>query len=112
MIRVFFSDSIQKEYPNAAKMIESCKKERPTEILGILEALIAQTGLNPEDPLSLGYLRRGFAMGRLAVGGCDNSGNSGLTVREDKAVDMPEEIIDDVDPLGDVFDTILPYGSR
>lgn len=67
MIRVFFSDSISKEYPVAAKAILSCDKDRPAEILGILESLLKQTGLNPEEKLSLGYLRRGLALGKLRV---------------------------------------------
>lgn len=85
MNRIFFSDTIQKKYPNAAKMLESCKKDRPTEILGLLEALLAQTGLNPEEPFCLGFLRRAFALGQYVVGGpCnkqydvqrENSGNT------------------------------------
>ena len=67
MIRVFFSDSISKEYPVVAKAILSCDKDRPAEILGILESLLKQTGLNPEEKLSLGYLRRGLALGKLRV---------------------------------------------
>ncbi len=67
MIRVFFSDSISKQYPRAAKAILSCDKDRPVEILGILESLMKQTGLNPEDKMSLGYLRRALSMGLLRI---------------------------------------------
>ncbi len=67
MIKMTMKDSLLKEYPLAAKLLQSCRKDRVDEVLGILESLLKQTGLNPEEKLSLGYLRRGLALGKLRV---------------------------------------------
>ncbi len=67
MIKMTMKDSLLKEYPLAAKLLQSCRKDRVDEVLGILESLTRQTGLDPDDRLSLGYMRRGLAIGRLRV---------------------------------------------
>ena len=112
MIRVFFSDALAKEYPNASKAVLSCDKARPTEIFGILESLIKQTGVDPNDKLSLGYLRRGLAIGKLRVMQGDKppeteeiSNGKNNEENPDKAEDQKEISFES---FGDVFGEYMP----
>ena len=102
MIKMTMKDSLLKEYPLAAKLLQSCRKDRVDEVLGILESLTRQTGLDPDDRLSLGYLRRGLAIGRLRViESADPAGSNHANGQNDPEQEEPMNIFgtDNSDPV-------------
>ena len=73
MNRITFSNAVEARFPVATKTVLSCSQDRASEIYGIIESLMNQTGLRPDSDLSLGLLRRGLGLGLYRVVLSDSS---------------------------------------
>ena len=82
MLKITISDTAMKEYPTAVKVIKACRTNRSDEILGIIECLVKQAGLDPGSKHSLSYLQSALLMGKLQVTMCDTTADPAPASRQ------------------------------